>query len=116
MVTPIEITNAAKKRKINACFVATGQTGIMIEGSGIAVDHVISDFISGAAEKLVLDRIQYKLFKYRGTGQHRSSGIIPASPLTCCTDQLRRVLSYAISLHERRFAIFMTFPFYPFLT
>src|SRR3972149_2359313 len=51
MVTSIEITNTAKKRGINACFVATGQTGIMIEGSGIAVDHVISDFISGAAER-----------------------------------------------------------------
>ena len=40
----------------------------MIEGSGIAVDHVISDFISGAAEKLVLDRIQYKLLSIEGQG------------------------------------------------
>ncbi|MEK7699245.1 MAG: DUF1611 domain-containing protein, partial [Planctomycetota bacterium] len=53
MVTSIEIAKAARKRGINVRFVATGQTGIMIEGSGIAVDHVISDFISGAAEKLV---------------------------------------------------------------
>ncbi|HEY4481475.1 MAG TPA: DUF1611 domain-containing protein [Candidatus Brocadiaceae bacterium] len=68
MVTSIEITNAAKKRGINACFVATGQTGIMIEGSGIAVDHVISDFISGAAEKLVLDRAQYQLLSIEGQG------------------------------------------------
>ena len=68
MVTSIEITDAAKKRGVNACFVATGQTGIMIEGSGIAVDHVISDFISGAAEKLVLDRIQYKLLSIEGQG------------------------------------------------
>ncbi len=68
MVTSIEITRAAKKRGINACFVATGQTGIMIEGSGIAVDHVISDFISGAAEKLVLDRAQYQLLNIEGQG------------------------------------------------
>lgn len=68
MVTSIEITNAAKRRGINACFVATGQTGIMIEGSGIAVDHVLSDFISGAAEKLVLDRAQYSLLSIEGQG------------------------------------------------
>lgn len=68
MVTSIEITNAAKKRGINACFVATGQTGIMIEGSGIAVDHVISDFISGAAERLVLERARYQLLSIEGQG------------------------------------------------
>nr|MDR4507789.1 DUF1611 domain-containing protein [Candidatus Brocadiaceae bacterium] len=68
MVTSVEIANAAKKRGIHACFVATGQTGIIIEGSGIAVDHVISDFISGAAEKLVMDRIHYQLLSIEGQG------------------------------------------------
>lgn len=68
MVSSLEITNAAKKRGFNACFVATGQTGIMIEGSGIAVDHVVSDFISGAAEKLVLERAQYQLLCIEGQG------------------------------------------------
>jgi uncharacterized NAD-dependent epimerase/dehydratase family protein len=33
--------------------VATGQTGIAIAGWGIAVDHVISDFVAGAAARLV---------------------------------------------------------------
>ncbi|MEK6623113.1 MAG: DUF1611 domain-containing protein [Planctomycetota bacterium] len=68
MVTSIEIANAAGKRGINARFVATGQTGIMIEGSGIAVDHVISDFISGAAEKLVVERADAKLLSIEGQG------------------------------------------------
>ncbi len=35
-------------------FAGTGQTGILIEGWGIAVDAVIADFIAGAAEQLVL--------------------------------------------------------------
>ena len=35
---------------LKATFRATGQTGIMLAGSGIAVDAVIADFISGAAE------------------------------------------------------------------
>lgn len=68
MVTSIEIARAARMRGIHACFVATGQTGIMIDGSGIAVDHVVSDFISGAAEKLVLDRAQYQLLSIEGQG------------------------------------------------
>ncbi|MDQ2670437.1 MAG: NAD-dependent epimerase/dehydratase family protein, partial [Gemmatimonadota bacterium] len=36
-------------------FVPTGQTGIMIEGWGIAVDAVVADFIAGAAEWLTLE-------------------------------------------------------------
>lgn len=68
MLTSLEITGAAKRQGINACFVATGQTGIMIEGSGIAIDHVLSDFISGAAEKLVLDRAHYQLLSIEGQG------------------------------------------------
>jgi uncharacterized NAD-dependent epimerase/dehydratase family protein len=34
--------------------VATGQTGIMIEGWGIGVDAVVADFIAGAAERITL--------------------------------------------------------------
>jgi len=46
-------------RELNALgartrFAPTGQTGIMIEGWGIAVDAVVADFIAGAAERLVL--------------------------------------------------------------
>lgn len=40
---------------INADFRATGQTGIMIAGSGIPMDAVVSDFLSGAAEMLSPD-------------------------------------------------------------
>ena len=36
-------------------FVPTGQTGIAIAGWGIAVDEVISDFVAGAAERLVVE-------------------------------------------------------------
>ena len=39
-------------RGLNAQFRATGQTGILIAGSGVAIDAVVADFISGAAESL----------------------------------------------------------------
>jgi uncharacterized NAD-dependent epimerase/dehydratase family protein len=41
-----------RSRGLNADFRATGQTGILIAGSGVAIDAVTADFISGAAECL----------------------------------------------------------------
>ncbi|MGH2773897.1 MAG: DUF1611 domain-containing protein [Actinomycetota bacterium] len=55
MTVTLELTKAAKDRGVNAEFVATGQTGILIAGRGIAVDRVISDFTAGAAEQLILE-------------------------------------------------------------
>lgn len=55
MTVSIELARAAQNAGVKAEFVATGQTGILIAGWGIAVDRVISDFLAGAAEKLVLD-------------------------------------------------------------
>ena len=53
--TAIELTLAARAKGASPEFVATGQTGIIIAGKGIAVDRVISDFVAGAAEKLVCE-------------------------------------------------------------
>jgi uncharacterized NAD-dependent epimerase/dehydratase family protein len=55
MTTQLQLLNAVRGHGIRTKFAATGQTGILIEGSGIGVDAVIADFIAGAAEKLVLD-------------------------------------------------------------
>ncbi len=55
MTASLELVAAAHAAGVGAEFVATGQTGILIAGRGIAVDRVISDFTAGAAEKLVLD-------------------------------------------------------------
>jgi uncharacterized NAD-dependent epimerase/dehydratase family protein len=55
MTVTVELVSAALAAGKRAQFVPTGQTGIMIAGWGIAVDRVISDFLAGAAEKLVLD-------------------------------------------------------------
>jgi uncharacterized NAD-dependent epimerase/dehydratase family protein len=55
MTAALEMCASAQKSGLNAAFVATGQTGIMLEGSGIAIDRVIGDFMAGATEKLVVD-------------------------------------------------------------
>jgi uncharacterized NAD-dependent epimerase/dehydratase family protein len=51
----VELDRAARARGLRSVFVPTGQTGIMIAGWGIAVDAVVSDFLAGAAERLVLE-------------------------------------------------------------
>ncbi len=53
--TALAIEKEMRARGIDADFRATGQTGIFIAGRGIAVDSVVSDFLSGAAEWLSPD-------------------------------------------------------------
>ncbi|MEO5574831.1 MAG: DUF1611 domain-containing protein [Gaiellaceae bacterium] len=55
MTVSLELDRAARARGIESRFVPTGQTGIAIAGWGIAVDAVVSDFIAGAAEQLVVE-------------------------------------------------------------
>ena len=55
MTVSLELTDAGNASGRRCEFVATGQTGILIAGKGIAVDRVISDFLSGSAEMLVCD-------------------------------------------------------------
>ena len=54
MTAQLQLTRKLNDAGLRTRFVATGQTGIMIEGWGIAVDAVVADFIAGAAERLVL--------------------------------------------------------------
>jgi uncharacterized NAD-dependent epimerase/dehydratase family protein len=53
--TALALAENLRSRGVAASFRATGQTGIMISGEGIAVDAVIADFIAGAAEQLSPD-------------------------------------------------------------
>jgi uncharacterized NAD-dependent epimerase/dehydratase family protein len=50
--TALALTRAMNAAGANATFRATGQTGIMIAGAGIAIDAVVADFVAGAAELL----------------------------------------------------------------
>ena len=52
MFTSLSIEAELRRRGVPATFRASGQTGILISGSGVSVDAVVSDFISGAVELL----------------------------------------------------------------
>ena len=50
--TALALAREMQARGVPADFRATGQTGIMIAGAGVAIDAVVADFIAGAAETL----------------------------------------------------------------
>lgn len=52
MYASIALAEGIRARGLAADFRATGQTGILIAGSGVPVDAVVADFISGAIEML----------------------------------------------------------------
>ncbi len=53
--TALAIEKAMKEHGMKASFKATGQTGVLIAENGVAIDAIISDFISGAVEWLSPD-------------------------------------------------------------
>jgi len=55
MTAQLQVRDALRAAGESVAFAATGQTGILVEGWGTAVDSVVADFIAGAAERLVLD-------------------------------------------------------------
>ena len=68
MTTAFELRDAARERGLEAAVVPTGQTGVAIEGWGIVVDRVISDYAAGAVERLVETPVGMDLIVVEGQG------------------------------------------------
>jgi uncharacterized NAD-dependent epimerase/dehydratase family protein len=68
MVASVEVAEGLTRAGVDAAFVATGQTGILIAGSGCPIDRVISDFVNGAAEKLVRANQHHDVIVVEGQG------------------------------------------------
>jgi uncharacterized NAD-dependent epimerase/dehydratase family protein len=68
MVASVEIARGLNHAGVDAAFVATGQTGMLVADGGCPIDHVISDFVSGAVEKLVLANQHHDVMVVEGQG------------------------------------------------
>ena len=72
MFTSLAIDAELRARGVDSEFKATGQTGIMIAGSGVPVDAVVADFISGAIEVLTpaVDERSWQVIEGQGSLHH----------------------------------------------
>ena len=55
MTATLEVERAAGAAGVPTGFVPTGQTGVIVAGWGVCVDAVVSDFVAGVSEMLVLE-------------------------------------------------------------
>jgi uncharacterized NAD-dependent epimerase/dehydratase family protein len=126
MTVSLELVRAAGEAGINARFVPTGQTGVLIAGWGICIDRVVADFAAGAAEQLVLyaahEGAEFIVVEGQGAINHPAYAAVTLALMTgCAPDALVLVadprrdrietyptptLSYSesISIHERLLA------------
>jgi uncharacterized NAD-dependent epimerase/dehydratase family protein len=91
MVVALEVQRELSARGLHAGFAATGQTGIMIAGTGVPIDCVVSDFVNGAAERLVrsMDHYDYVLVEGQGCITHpRYSAVTMGLLHGCAPDGL----------------------------
>ena len=68
LLVSFAISHGLQQRGLDAHFIATGQTGIMVSGGGLPIDCIVADFVSGAAEQLVLDHQQHDILVVEGQG------------------------------------------------
>jgi len=104
MFASLALNQELKKRSIKSKFSATGQTGIILSGEGIAVDAVVADFISGAAASLSPDSDSNQYFVVEGQGSlHHPSfagvslGLLHGSQpdyLVVCHDPFRQKMRH----------------------
>lgn len=81
--TALALTRDMQALGIDSTFRATGQTGIMISGGGIALDSIVGDYIAGAAELLSPDNEpnHWDLIEGQGSILHPSHAGVPLSLL-----------------------------------
>lgn len=77
--TALAIARGLRARGLDATFRASGQTGIMIAGEGIAIDAVVADFAAGAAELLSPDAAPGHLDVIEGQGSLFHPAYAPVS-------------------------------------
>ncbi|MBT0669276.1 DUF1611 domain-containing protein [Novosphingobium profundi] len=77
--TALAIARGLAGRGRDACFRASGQTGIMIAGVGLALDAVVADFAAGAAELISPDAAPDHIDVIEGQGSLFHPAYAPVS-------------------------------------
>jgi uncharacterized NAD-dependent epimerase/dehydratase family protein len=100
MLTSVELARALVAAGHDAKFIATGQTGIMIEGDGCPVDRVVADFLAGAVEKQILANEHHDFLLIEGQGSlvHPKYSAVTLGLLHGCRPQ-GMILCYEVGRH-----------------
>lgn len=82
MSTSLELHRASRLRGWRSKFLATGQTGLMLEGDGVPLDAVRVDFAAGAVEQMVMRYGKnYDIVHIEGQGSLLHPGSTATLPL-----------------------------------
>ncbi len=81
MTAGLELTKTLLELKVDAKFLATGQTGICISGSGIPLDAFKVDYASGAVEEMILKHKDREVVVIEGQGSLLNPGSTATLPL-----------------------------------
>ena len=127
MTTMLQVLKEFDQRKLKADFVATGQTGMLIRGRGLAVDSIIADYMAGSMEReidqSVSEGYEYIFVEGQGALTHQAysgvtlgliHGTMPDAYILCHQPTRLKddygvtlpTLEYAIALHEMILAHF----------
>jgi len=91
MITSLEIHKWAIENKIKSAFIATGQIGITVTGSGIPLDAYKVDYACGAVEQMVLQKSNDDWVLIEGQGSLLNPGSTASLPLirgSCTTHMI----------------------------
>jgi len=105
MSVALELRRAAREEGLSAAFVPTGQTGMMIEGWGVAVDRVISDFENGTCEWLVEqgeERGDWVFVEGQGSLDHPAYSAVTLGLIHGCTPHAM-IMVHKAGLTEHEF-------------
>lgn len=94
MSTSLELHKAAQKQGMRSHFIATGQTGIMISGDGVALDAVRVDYAAGAVEQLVMRYGDCDILHVEGQGSLLHPGSTATLPLIRGTQPTALILAH----------------------
>ena len=97
MLVSVELARALNKASLRTKFIATGQTGILVEGDGCPVDSVVSDFVSGSVEKMILEHQHHDALVIEGQGSlaHPRYSAVTLGLLHGCSPQAM-ILCYEV--------------------
>lgn len=111
MLTSVEVARALEERGHRAEFVPTGQTGILIAGWGVPIDRVISDFVPGAIEELIVEHQDSEFLIIEGQGSlvHPLYSGVTLGLLHGCAPQAM-ILCYEMGARTVRHAADMPLP------